>query len=121
MNIKLGNIKKLHVIGDRVLVKKTKTIDRTKSGLILPPGVTEKEDIQSGYVIKPGPGYPIPIVADEDEAWKNKEDKVKYIPLQAKEGDLVIYLQNQAHEIEFDKEKYFIVPNSAILLLYRDE
>lgn len=121
MNFKLGNIKKLIVVGDRVLIKKTKSSDRTKTGLLLPPGVTEKEDIQSGYVIRSGPGYPIPYTQEDEDSWKDKEKKVKYIPLQAKEGDLAIYLQNQAYEIEFDKEKYFIVPNSAILMLYRDE
>jgi chaperonin GroES len=121
MNIKLGNIKKLVVVGDRVLIKKTKTSDRTKTGLLLPPGVAEKEDIQSGYVIKTGPGYPIPYPQEDEENWKEKDGKVRYLPLQAKEGDLAIYLQNQAYEIEFDKEKYYIVPNSAILLLYRDE
>lgn len=121
MNIKLENIKKIIVVGDRVLIKKSKTGDRTKTGLLLPPGVAEKEDIQSGYVIKSGPGYPIPYPQDEEENWKEKDKKVKYLPLQAKEGDLAIFLQNQAYEIEFDKEKYYILPNSAILLLYRDE
>jgi len=121
MNIKLENIKKIIVVGDRVLIKKTKTSDRTKTGLLLPPGVAEKEDIQSGYVIKAGPGYPIPYQQEEDENWKANEGKVKYLPLQAKEGDLAVFLQNQAYEIELDKEKYYIVPNAAILLLYRDE
>jgi chaperonin GroES len=121
MNIKLENIKKIIVVGDRVLIKKTKTSDRTKTGLLLPPGVAEKEDIQSGYVIKSGPGYPIPYQQEEDENWKESDRKVKYLPLQAKEGDMAIFLQNQAYEIEFDKEKYYIVPNAAILLLYRDE
>ncbi|HOY30428.1 MAG TPA: co-chaperone GroES family protein [Bacteroidales bacterium] len=121
MNINLGNVKKIVVVGDRVLIKKTRTSDRTKTGLLLPPGVSEKEDIQSGYVIKTGPGYPIPFSQEEEESWKEKDGKIKYIPLQAKEGDLAVYLQNQAYEIDFNKEKYYIVPNSAILLLYRDE
>jgi len=119
MQLKLENIKKLIVVGDRVLVKRSKNSERTKMGLILPPGVTEREEIQSGYIVKVGPGYP--LYQDEDENWKETDKKVKYIPLQASEGDLAIYLQKQAYEIEFDKEKYYIVPNSAILLLYRDE
>jgi co-chaperonin GroES (HSP10) len=41
--------------------------------------------------------------------------------LQAKEGDLAIYLQRQGFEVEFDQEKYMIVPHSAILMLVRDE
>ena len=33
----------LHVIGDRVLIKPLSESERTDSGLILPPGVREKE------------------------------------------------------------------------------
>ena len=58
---------------------------------------------------------------DDDENWKKDKEKVKYIPLQAKEGDLALYLQKQAIEIEFDQQKYFLVPQSAILLLLRDD
>lgn len=119
MQLKLDNIQKLIVVGDRVLVKRTKSSERTKMGLILPPGVTEKEEIQSGYVVKVGPGYA--VSQEDEENWKESDKKVKYIPLQAKEGDLAIYLQKQALEIEFEKERYFLVPNAAILLLYRDE
>ena len=71
--------------------------------------------------MKAGPGYPIPAISNEDEPWKSKSDDVKYVPLQAKEGDLAIYLQKSAYEIEFNKEKYYIVPHSAILMLVRDE
>jgi hypothetical protein len=53
----------------------------------------------------------------EDEPWKESKEPVKYIPLQAKEGDLAIFLRKEAYEIEFEKEKLLIVPQSAILLL----
>jgi co-chaperonin GroES (HSP10) len=115
-----NKFKKLIVIGDRVLVRPAKPDERTESGLYLPPGVQEKEKVQQGYVIKTGPGYAIPMPG-EDEPWKNEEDKVKYIPLQAREGDLAIYLLSGATEIVYAGEKYFIVPQSAILMLERDE
>lgn len=121
MEISAKNINKLIVVGDRVLIKPKSLSDRTKSGLYLPPTVIEKEEIQSGYVIKSGPGYPIPNTSDEDDTWKKEKDKIKYIPLQAKEGDMALYLQKHAIEIEFEQEKYFLVPQSAILLLLRDE
>ena len=123
MSLEIGNqdIRKFIVIGDRVLIKPKNAADRTKGGLLLPPGVKEKENLQSGYVVKVGPGYPIPAVADSDEPWKNKSDEVKYVPLQPKEGDQAVYLQNSAIEIEFNKEKYIVVPHSAILLLLRDD
>lgn len=112
---------KLIVVGDRVLIKPKSPTDKTNSGLFLPPGVHEKEKVQSGYIIKVGPGYPIPLPSDVDEPWKTKEEKIKYIPLQAKEGDLAIYIQNHAVEISFNKEKYYIVPQAFVLLLVRDE
>jgi co-chaperonin GroES (HSP10) len=46
---------------------------------------------------------------------------VKYIPLQAKEGDLAIFLRKEAVEIEFDAEKYLIIPQTAVLLLIRED
>jgi len=116
-----NKLKKLIVVGDRVLIKPSKHSDRTSSGLYLPAGVQEKEKIQSGYVIKVGPGYPLPMPADEDDMWKGKEDTVKYLPLQAQEGDLAIFLQKGAIEVMYEDEKYFIVPQASILMLEREE
>jgi chaperonin GroES len=121
LNIEESDFNKFIVIGDRVLIKPKSPQERTKTGLYLPPGVTEKEKIHSGYVLKVGPGYPIPAIQDIDEPWKDKSDDVKYVPLQPKPGDLAVYLQNSSYEIEFRNEKYVIVPHSAILLLIRDE
>ena len=115
------DINKFIVVGDRVLIKPKNQQERTKSGLYLPPGVQEKEKIHSGYVLKVGPGYPIPAIQDSDEPWKDRGDEVKYVPLQPKEGDVAIYMQKSGYEIEFKKEKYIIVPHSAILMLIRDE
>jgi len=115
------DLSKIIVIGDRVLIKPKTFNDKTKSGLFLPPGVQQNEKLYQGYVVKVGPGYPIPSVQDYDEPWKDKSEEVKYVPLQPKHGDLAVYLQNSAWEIVFNDEKYLIVPNSAILLLVRDE
>ena len=57
----------------------------------------------------------------EDEPWTEKSEQVKYIPLQAKEGDLAIFLRKEAIEIEFEREKFLIVSQSAILLLIRED
>ncbi len=115
------DLKKLIVIGDRVLIKPKAPQSKTKSGLLLPPGVNENEKVLIGFVVKVGPGYPIPSVTDVDEPWKNRSDEPKYVPLQPKEGDQAVYLQNSAIEVEFNREKYVIVPHSAILLLLRDD
>jgi chaperonin GroES len=116
-----ADIQKLIVIGDRILIRPKIPQSKTKSGLYLPPGVSENEKVQIGYVLKVGPGYPIPSVSDNDEPWKNRADEPKYVPLQPKEGDQAVYMQNQAIEIEFNKEKFIVVPQSAILLLLRDD
>jgi chaperonin GroES len=123
MTLEIGEQKldKFILIGDRILIKPKSPQDRTKTGLYLPPGVQENEKIYSGFVLKVGPGYPIPAINEIDEPWKNKSDEVKYVPLQPKEGDLAIYLQKSGWEIEFNKEKYVIIPHSAILMLIRDE
>lgn len=116
-----NKLKKLIIVGDRALIKPKKQSERTNSGLFLPPGVQEKEKIQTGYIIKTGPGYAIPVPAEDDEPWKDQEEKIKYIPLQAREGDLAVFLQNGAYEIQYEGEKYFIVPQSSILMLEREE
>ncbi|HTI09134.1 MAG TPA: co-chaperone GroES family protein [Puia sp.] len=115
-----NKFKKLVVIGDRVLIRPSKPNERTESGLYLPPGVGEKEKVQQGYVIKTGPGYAIPMPVD-DEPWKHQDEQVKYIPLQAREGDIAIFLVSGATEVLYESEKYFIVPQSAILMLEREE
>ena len=115
-----NKFKKLIVIGDRILIRPAKPNERTESGLFLPSGVQEKEKVQQGYVIKTGPGYAIPMPV-ETEPWQKEEEHVKYVPLQAKEGDLAIFLLSGATEILYEGEKYFIVPQSAILMLEREE
>jgi len=123
MALELGDqdLNKFILIGDRVLIKPKDPQSKTKSGLYLPPSVQEKEKIHSGYVLKVGPGYPIPAVTDEDEPWKDKQEEVKYVPLQPKEGDLAIYMQSTGHEIIFKNERFVIVPHNSILMVIRDE
>ena len=114
------NIDKFIVVGDRLLIKPQVDSEKTSSGLYLPAGVKEKEKVQSGYIIKAGPGFAT-YSQEEDEPWKESSEQVKYIPLQAEEGDLAIFLMKEAIEIEFDSEKFLIVPQSAILLLIRED
>lgn len=115
-----NKLKNLVVIGDRVLIRPAKPNERTDSGLYLPPGVQDREKVQQGYIIKTGPGYAIPM-PPEDEPWKGADENVRYIPLQAREGDLAIFLLAGATEVMYAGDKYFIVPQSAILMLEREE
>ena len=114
------DLDKLIVIGDRVLIQQGTAAMKTKSGLYLPAGYQEKEEIQSGYILKCGPGYALPNM-DTDESWNPKEREPKYLPLQVQPGDLALFIQKSAVEIKYNGEKYFIVPQSAILLVERDE
>lgn len=57
----------------------------------------------------------------EDEPWKETEEKVKYMPLQAQEGDVALYLQRNAIELQYEGEQYVIVPQASILMLERSE
>jgi co-chaperonin GroES (HSP10) len=114
--------KDIIVVGDRILIKPYDERDKTDFGIYLPPGVQSKEKVQSGFVVKTGPGYPLPdFNSVSNEPWEQNQAEPKYMPLQAKEGDLAIFLRKAAIEIEFEKEKYLILPQAAILLLIRED
>ena len=120
LNDMMKDIDKLIVVGDRVLIKPNDAVDRTHSGLYLPAGYKDKENVQSGYIVKCGPGYPLPDV-EEGESWNRHERAPRYLPLQVQPGDLALFLQKNAIEIKYNNEKYFIVPQSAILMVERDD
>lgn len=108
------------VVGDRVLILPDEGKDRTDTGLYLPQGVREKEEIHSGTVVKIGPGYPIPDPSSmEVEPWQTLQVEKKYFPLQAQPGDYCIFLRKSGVEIEFAGKKYMVVPHAAILVLVR--
>ena len=121
LNIDEADLKKFIMIGDRVLIKPKSPVNQTQSGLYLPPTVQENEKMQCGYVVKSGPGFPIPSITDEEEPWKESKDTVRYVPLQAQVGDLAVYMHKSGIEIEFNKEKYVIIPHSSIMMLIRDD
>lgn len=51
----------------------------------------------------------------------SRDSDIRYIALQAREGDYAVFLRKQSIEVEIDEEKYLIVSHSSILLLLRDE
>lgn len=120
--LKLTSKKQLLVVGDRILVEPDESRDKTNFGLYLPQGVEEKEKVQGGYVVKTGPGYPLPDPASlSDEPWSKVKQDAKYLPLQVEDGDYVLFLRKSSIEIEFEAKKYLILPQSAILLIIRDD
>lgn len=114
--------RRLLVVGDRVLIKMDTGEERTEAGLILPQSVAEKAQAQYGRIVAVGPGVPMPFGEDDDdEPWKQVQPRPRHIPMQAKIGDLAIFLRKASVEIKYLGETYLIVPQSAILVLLRDE
>ena len=113
--------KKIILVGDKVLIAPDRENERTAHGLYLPPGVKEKDKVQSGYVVRVGPGYAVPNPQYIDqESWSTTpKDPIKYLPLQAEEGDYAIFVRDAAIEVEYENEKYLIVSHSSILMLLR--
>ncbi|MBQ9474413.1 MAG: co-chaperone GroES [Bacteroidales bacterium] len=115
-----NNLDSLIVVGDRVLIRPDEVSDKTQSGLYLPAGYQDKQDVISGYIIKCGPGYALPS-SEESESWNPVSNEVRYLPLQVQPGDFAIFLQKNAIEIKYQGEKYFVAPQSAILLVQRSD
>lgn len=116
-----ANVKNIVVIGDRILLKPITESNVTGGGLYLPPSVKEHNSVHTGIVVKTGPGYPIPAQQDPDQFLKEAAEAVNYVPLQVKEGDQALYLHAAGHEIEVNHERYVIVPQNAILMVFRDD
>ena len=112
--------KKLIVVGDRLLVRPEDGEERTHAGLYLPATAVSARQAKGGWVVSVGPGTPVAAPADLDEAFGPGEIP-RYVPMQAQEGDYVLFLQKAAVEISFEKKNYLIVPNSAVLVLVRDD
>lgn len=110
------DLSRLFVVGNQVLVRPKSESEISQGGIILPPGVQESVPVMRGWVLKTGPGLALPQFQPKPE-WE--EDEPYYLPMQVKEGDLVLFLQKRAIEIEYHSEKLFVVPQDAILLFER--
>ncbi len=114
--------KKLIVVGDRLLVRPETGEEKTNTGLYLPATALSARTAQSGWVVTVGPGIPLPDPTDgHDEPWQTRDVEPRYVPLQAQEGDFVLFVRKAAVEITFEGKQYLIVPNSAVLVLVRDD
>src|SRR5690625_2013328 len=91
------NIKPLE---DKILVQANEAETTTASGLVIPD--TAKEKPQEGTAVAVGPGR-----------WD--EDGDKRIPLDVKEGDVVIYSKYGGTEIKYSGEEYLILSARDVL------
>ena len=114
--------KQVIVVGDRVLIRPDEGEKKSAAGLYLPASVLEKQDVRGGIVVEVGPGIPLGNPDENiEEPWRQKDKKVNYIPPQAELGDYALFLNKAAIEIKVEDQAFLIVPQSAILVLIRDD
>ena len=85
-------------LGDRVVIKALEREEKTKSGIVLPD--TAKEKPQEGKVVAVG---------------KGRYEDGKWVPLDVKVGDTVLYGKYAGTEIKHQGKEYLIVRENDIL------
>jgi chaperonin GroES len=111
---------RLFVVGDRVLIAPEEGEERTSVGLYLPATAVDTQQVQEGQIVATGPGDPVPDgSAFDEEPWKAGEKTPRYRPMQARIGDHAIFFRKAAVEINFEGQRYLVVPQAAILVLIR--
>lgn len=95
--------KKLSLVplGDRIIVIPFEKEGEKKllSGIIIPESV-DKEKPAKGTVVAVGPG---------------KYEEGKRVPLQVKEGDVVLFSKYGFDEVKVDDQEYYILSESNVL------
>jgi len=91
----------LKPLADRVIVEPIEREETTASGIILPEMAKEKP--QEGRVLAVGPGR-----RDEDG---------KFIPMDVKEGDTVLFAKYAGTEVKIDGKKLLILKEADILAI----
>jgi chaperonin GroES len=90
---------KLKPLGDRIIVKpKEDDTSTTPSGLVIPD--TAKEKPQLGDVMAVGPG---------------EFQDGERLPLDVKEGDIVVYSKYGGTEIKFEGQEFLILSSRDVL------
>jgi len=92
---------KLKPLGNRVVVEPIEQEEVTAGGIVLPE--TAKEKPQKGVVLSVGPG--------------ERDDEGKYIPMDVKEKDTVLFAKYSGTEIKVDGKKLLILRESDLLAI----
>jgi len=90
---------KIIPLHNRILIKRVGEEEKTKGGIIIPDSAKEKP--MQGKVIAVGKGE------------VSKEGKL--IPLEVKEGDMVLFVKYAGTEIKIEGEEHLIVRENDIL------
>lgn len=91
----------LKPLGNRVVVEPVEQEEVTSGGIVLPE--TAKEKPQKGTVLSIGPG--------------ERDDDGKYIPMDVKEGDKVLFAKYAGTEIKVEGKKLLILKESDLLAI----
>ena len=86
---------------DKIIVQASEAETTTASGIVIPD--TAKEKPQEGKVLAVGPG--------------RIDDKGNRIPVDVKEGDVVIYSKYGGTEVKHDGEDYLILSARDVLAI----
>ena len=84
---------------DRIVVQVVEAEQTTASGLVIPH--TAKEKPQEGKVMAVGPG--------------RVDDSGNRIPVDVKEGDLVIFSKYGGTEVKYNGEEFLVLPARDVL------
>ena len=84
---------------DRIVVQANEAETTTASGLVIPD--TAKEKPQEGTVVAVGPG--------------RIDDKGNRVPMDVKEGDVVIYSKYGGTEVKYGNEDYLVLSARDLL------
>ena len=93
---------KINPLSDHILIEPVKQEERTKTGILLPE-TAQIERPEQGKVIAVGPG--------------RKTEDGKYIPLEVKAGDMVLFKKYGPDEIKIEDKEYLIAKEEDILAI----
>jgi len=92
---------KLKPLADRVVVKPFEAEEKTHGSIIIPD--TAKEKPQKGKIVAVGPG--------------KRAENGTVIPMEVKEGNIVLYGKYSGTEVTIDGEDYLIMRESDVLAI----
>jgi len=95
----------LKPLGSRVVVEPLEQGEVTAGGIVLPD--TAKEKPQKGTVLSVGPG--------------DRDDTGKYIPMDVKVGDVVLFAKYGGTEIKIEGKKLLILRESDLLAIVENK
>ncbi|MBU1014996.1 co-chaperone GroES [Patescibacteria group bacterium] len=96
---------KIRPIADHIVLEPLEREEKTKSGIILPETV-EKERPERGKVVAVGPG--------------RRTEEGRVVPLEVKEGDLVVFTKYGPHEVTIEEKEYLVAKEEDVLAVLEE-